>query len=36
MADRLDIDRESAEFVLAQVKSGIEGAYRRKTVLANR
>jgi integrase len=36
MADRLDIDHETAEFVLAHVKGGVEGAYRRETAIAKR
>jgi integrase len=36
MADRLDIDRETAEFVLAHVVGGVEGAYRRETAIVKR
>ena len=36
MADRLEIDHETAEFILAHVKRGVEGAYRRETALAKR
>jgi integrase len=36
MADRLDIDGETAEFVLGHVKGGVEGAYRHETALAKR
>jgi hypothetical protein len=34
MADKLDIDGETAEFVLAHLKKGVEAAYRRGTALA--
>ena len=36
MADVLDVDRETCEFVLAHVTRGVEGAYRRETALAKR
>lgn len=36
MAEKLDVDRETAEFVLAHVTKGVEGAYRRETGLAKR
>jgi integrase len=36
MADVLDVDRETAEMVLAHVTKGVEGAYRRATALDKR
>jgi hypothetical protein len=36
MADVLDVDRETCEFVLAHIAKGVEGAYRRETALAKR
>jgi integrase len=36
LADVLDVDRETCEFVLAHVAKGVEGAYRRETALAKR
>ena len=36
MADELDVDRETCEFVLAHIAKGVEGAYRRETALAKR
>ena len=36
MADILDVDRETCEFVLAHIAKGVEGAYRRETALAKR
>jgi integrase len=36
MAEELEIDDETAEFVLAHVKRGLEGAYRRGTSIAKR
>jgi hypothetical protein len=36
MAEELGIDDETCEFVLAHVKRGLEGAYRRGTSLAKR
>ena len=36
LADMLDVDRETCEFVLAHVAKGVEGAYRRETALAKR
>jgi integrase len=36
MADRLDIDRETREFVLAHVPGGVEAAYRRETAVEKR
>ena len=36
MADKLNVDRETAEFCLAHVTGGVEGAYRRATGIAKR
>jgi hypothetical protein len=36
LADELDVDRETCEFVLAHIAKGTEGAYRRETAIAKR
>ena len=36
MADELKVDAETAEFVLAHIKKGVEGAYRRATAIEKR
>ena len=36
MAEKLDVDHETAEFVLAHVAKGVVGAYRRETAIAKR
>jgi hypothetical protein len=36
LAEELDVDFETAEFVLGHVKQGVEGAYRRGTSFQRR